>query len=219
MLHYPVKIFDPVNKLHNEWNSGLWADIAPLQLEHYMGSEPKHRPKTEIKLCCDSQCIHFISRVQDKYVRAVNENTPEKVCHDSCVEFFFSPSRNVSKGYFNIEMNCGGTILVNFQTAPGHNVIDLRNSRDKFEIYHSMPVRVEPEVTEPTVWTVAYCFPFELLQDYRPLVKPEKGCQWRANFYKCGDHTSHPHWLTWNRIECDYPDFHRPESFGILDFI
>jgi hypothetical protein len=38
----------------------------------------------------------------------------------------------------------------------------------------------------------------------------------RANFYKCGDLTAHPHFLSWNPIDLPKPDFHRPEFFGTL---
>ena len=38
----------------------------------------------------------------------------------------------------------------------------------------------------------------------------------RANFYKCGDKTAHPHFLSWNPVVSSKPDFHRPECFGEL---
>lgn len=39
-----------------------------------------------------------------------------------------------------------------------------------------------------------------------------------ANFYKCGDATTEPHYLSWNSIETDNPDFHRPDFFGKVFF-
>ena len=38
----------------------------------------------------------------------------------------------------------------------------------------------------------------------------------RANFYKCGDKTAHPHFLSWSPVSTEKPDFHRPEFFGEL---
>ena len=38
----------------------------------------------------------------------------------------------------------------------------------------------------------------------------------RANFYKCGDKTAHPHYLSWSPIDTPKPDFHRPDFFGEL---
>jgi hypothetical protein len=39
-----------------------------------------------------------------------------------------------------------------------------------------------------------------------------------ANFYKCADQTSHPHWLTWASVDYPQPKFHLPEFFGRLVF-
>ena len=38
----------------------------------------------------------------------------------------------------------------------------------------------------------------------------------RANLYKCGDKTPHPHFLSWAPIEEAQPAFHRPQFFGEL---
>ena len=44
------------------------------------------------------------------------------------------------------------------------------------------------------------------------------GMRMKGNFYKCGDHLQKPHFLSWNPIHVDRPDFHRPEFFGELVF-
>lgn len=44
------------------------------------------------------------------------------------------------------------------------------------------------------------------------------GLEAKANFYKCGDNTSKPHYLSWNPIGTESPDFHRPDFFGNLIF-
>ena len=40
----------------------------------------------------------------------------------------------------------------------------------------------------------------------------------KANFYKCGDELQTPHFLSWNPIQIEQPDFHRPDFFGTLEF-
>ena len=44
----------------------------------------------------------------------------------------------------------------------------------------------------------------------------ESGMQLRGNFYKCGNLTEQKHYLSWNAIESDTPNFHKPECFGVL---
>ena len=44
------------------------------------------------------------------------------------------------------------------------------------------------------------------------------GISARANFYKCGDNMSMPHFLSWSPVKTDNPNFHLPEFFDKLDF-
>jgi hypothetical protein len=39
----------------------------------------------------------------------------------------------------------------------------------------------------------------------------------KANFYKCGDKTEEPHYLSWSPIDTPEPDFHVPSFFGLLE--
>ncbi|MCF0164164.1 MAG: hypothetical protein HUJ92_02685, partial [Bacteroidales bacterium] len=48
--------------------------------------------------------------------------------------------------------------------------------------------------------------------------KSLKGAQMTANFYKCGDDTAVPHFLSWNPIPIEKPSFHRPDHFGKIIF-
>ena len=184
-----------------------------------MGAEPDHKPKTQAKLLYDDQFIYVIFRVEDKFVRAVSQKYHDLVCKDSCVEFFFTPGADISLGYFNIEINCGGTMLFSHQITRGIDTTAVSDSDcDKVEIFHSESRIVEPEKQEPTTWIIEYRVPIGILEKYCPVAKPAPGVIWRANFYKCADDTSHPHWLTWSVVDKSTPDFHRPEFFGTLEF-
>jgi len=201
------------------WDKLTWKNIPALKVVNYMGAKPDHLPLTQAKLAYDGIALYGIFRVQDRYVRAVARQHQDCVCTDSCVEFFFSPGPDVEKGYFNLEINCGGIVLFHFQTVPRQDqralpAADLR----RVQIAHSLPKRVDPEIKTPTTWTVEYRLPVEILKRYRPVAVPEPGAIWRANFFKCADATSHPHWLTWARVHRPRPDFHVPEDFGILVF-
>ena len=45
----------------------------------------------------------------------------------------------------------------------------------------------------------------------------ERKC--KVNFYKCGDALPQPHFLSWQRVVADNPDFHLPEYFGQMQFL
>lgn len=217
MLHKIRRLADPP-KVDCAWDESPWQDIASASINSYMGKEPEHQPGTEVKVAYDDATIYVIFRVEDRYVRAVAGHQGN-VCQDSCVEFFFTPGPDVSIGYFNLEMNCGGTMLFHFQKAPGdtRNEIPLSEC-DKIVVAHSLPRIVDPEIEEPVTWTVAYGMPISVLQDYCDVVMPAPGVTWRANFYKCADRTSHPHWLTWAPVDFPVQNFHLPHDFGVLEF-
>ena len=91
---------------------------------------------------------------------------------------------------------------------------DLR----QLTISRSLPRLVDPEIQEPVTWFVGCRVPFVVLTKYLSFAPPKPGDTWRGNLYKCADHTSHPHWLTWSPIIRPRPDFHVPDQFGILAF-
>jgi hypothetical protein len=171
------------------------------------------------RLCWDDRCLHVIFRVEDRYVRALAERYQDPVCNDSCVEFFFTPGTDLRSGYFNIEMNCGGTVLFRHQHGRGveQREVSEEDAR-RLEPAHSLPSRVDPELPGPVTWLVSYRVPFEVLARYATVERPRPGVSWRANLYKCGDATSHPHWLSWSPVDVPAPDFHRSEFFGTLRF-
>ena len=85
-------------------------------------------------------------------------------------------------------------------------------------IAHSLPKIVDPEIREPITWTLEYRLPLAILKKYCAVHTPATGVVWRANFYKCADASSHPHWLTWSPVDFPTPQFHLPEFFGTLEF-
>lgn len=202
------------------WEKPAWQNVLPLELKRFMGDKPTHFPKVQAKLLYDDANLYVIFRVDDRYVRAVAQKHQDPVCRDSCVEFFFTPGVDVARGYFNLEMNSGGIMLLRFQTIPRSDSVALASADLKrVEIAHTLPKIVDPELTEPTTWFVEYRLPVDLLSTYcSTVVPPVPGVQWRANFFKCADKTSHPHWLTWSWVDRPQPEFHVPESFGTLVF-
>ena len=203
-----------------DWNAPMWQGVEPLELTHFMGKRPEHFPRTQARLCYDDQTLHVIFRVEDRYVRAIARKNQDPVCRDSCAEFFFFPNRGLPTAYFNLEMNCGGTMLMHYQTVPREAPIKFSaEDFERIEVAHSLPKNVDPEETSPTVWTIAYRLPFDVIEKYEPsAIRPAPGVLWRANFYKCADRTSHPHWLTWAPVDHPSPNFHLPEHFGTLKF-
>jgi len=214
------KVVGPI-EIDADWDKPIWQGIEPLTIDLYMGDKPDHLPKTQAKLAWDDDYIYVIFRVEDRYVRAVATEYFGNVCQDSCVEFFFTPQEDVAEGYFNLETNCIGTILMFHLQAidKGRRYLNTQDL-DKIRLatsFHKGKV-IDPEITEPMFWTLEYALPWRMLENYAPVIPPAPGVKRRANFYKCADKTSHPHWLTWSKIPLDRPNFHQPQYFGYIEF-
>ena len=150
--------------------------------------------------------LHVHLRATESDIRAEYTEPLSPVCQDSCLEFFFMPEGE--DRYFNYEINPNGCLYIGFGHGRSDSTALYREDmQDLFAI--------EADRTEDG-WEVYYQIPVTFLQ----LFYPEYSFSGilRANVYKCGDLTSHKHYLSWNAIESEKPDFHRPEDFGMMVF-
>ena len=216
---YVVRRIDRGLFVDARWDKPQWNDIQPLTLTHSMGPSPGYTPVTQAKVAYDDSALYVIFRVQDQYVRAVADSFQGRVYEDSCVEFFFTPGENTAEGYFNLETNCMGTQLFAYQREPWTDVHNVSAAdHDRMAVASSLPGVVNPEIKTPLIWTVAYALPWSVLSRYTKMTRPQKGTRWRANFYKCANASSHPHFFTWKPVQSARPNFHLPQYFGWLVF-
>lgn len=148
-------------------------------------------------------------RVSGLDLRAENKNDNGSQWEDSCVEFFVQdPDGSV---YYNFEINALGKVLA--CTGAGRSNRKPRPAEEMEAIARFASVKkLDSEKEGLQNWRVCIIIPFELIG-----VDPENlPGKLRANFYKCGDKTAHPHFVSWNAIDTPNPDFHRPEFFGEL---
>jgi len=217
---YTVKRRSESIVIDADWNKPVWQGIKSIEigLPHWP-TQSEHIPRTETKLQYDPENLYVIFRVQDRFVRAAATEIHGEVWKDSCVEFFFAPYSAEGDSYLNLEVNCCGVPLMQHHDGPrrGTHFLDVEQCR-KIELAASMQGPIGEEITEPITWTLEYRLPFEIVAAYPEFEKPAAGVCWRANFYKCADDSSHPHWVAWSPIERQQPDFHRPDYFGLLKF-
>jgi len=195
-----------------------WAGVPTLTLNHFFDEGSGHRPVSHARVCHDGSALHVAFHVHDRWVRCVQAGYQAPVCRDSCVEFFVEPVPG--RGYFNFEVSCGGHLLLHYNEVDGD---DIRRTALPDEagarvvLAHSLPGRVEPEIESPVEWQAALAIPLDLFDPWVGPVGVGPGAVWRANFYKCGDETSHPHWGMWAPITGRL-SFHQPQFFGRLHF-
>ena len=167
-----------------------------------------YKPEVRFAIAHDGSALLIRFDVEEDNPKAVTTVNNGPVWEDSCVEFFVKEPD--SPYYFNFETNCIGAGLA-----------AKRLSRSEFT--HFSPAEMARVVRRPslpaepldiqalTAWSLELEIPFALICG-------DGACPSRllANFYKCGDKTAVPHFLSWNPVEVPSPDFHRPEFFGEL---
>ena len=94
-------------RLTGGWDDSIWATVPALRVGHFHPRSSDHRPMVRAKVLYDAGGLYIIFDVRDRYVQCLQTQPQSMVCRDSCVEFFVEPRPGA--GYFNFEINCGGT--------------------------------------------------------------------------------------------------------------
>lgn len=170
------------------------------------------KPVCRFKIARSAQSLFIHFNVIEKNVRALYSTDQETVWEDSCVEFFCKLPEQ--EHYFNFEFNCIGTCLATRRKGRDLDVQPLSELKMKsIKRYASLGNEPFNEKTGHFEWELTVEIPFETMEiPYENLPKTLQ-----ANFYKCGDGTSEPHYLSWSHIATEMPDFHCPEFFGEIN--
>jgi len=200
------------------FDSADWRGSRALSVDVFRPEGSGHRPETRFRLQYDGAGLYGLFSVRDRYVRCVAEKFQDPVCRDSCVEFFVQPSHGA--GYLNFEFNASGVMLaqVHGDTLHPRTVSRWLTGAEAagVRIFHSLPDRVEPEIAGEVCWELGFFLPFSIFAATHGAPVPVSGTVWRANVYKCGDGTSHPHWASWRPVK--RLNFHEPDCFGDMEF-
>ena len=221
-MRYLVRRAESLPETAAAWEDPAWAAAETLSIARFHPRSSQHRPKTEARLLHDGHALACMFRVEDRYVvaRAIAYQAPTH--KDSCVEFFVEPRADA--GYFNFEWNAIGTLLLWYIDQPrradgsfaSHTPVP-EESAGTIAAHASLSGPLSEEQSGPLVWTISFRVPLALFEEFVGPLGDLRGQIWRANFYKCADASSHPHWGSWSDIG-DRLDFHQPNRFGELVF-
>jgi len=174
-----------------------------------------YQPKVGFKIAHSNNHIWLKYEVEEESILAEKTETNSYVFKDSCVEFFFDP---ISDGnYYNFEFNCiGTTLLAHGPQRKGRQFLPPDTIEKHIKTKSSLGSRSFAEKKGGHSWEMVMIIPAKGLV-HNPGIQL-KGLRSKGNFYKCGDATATRHYLSWNPIGTEKPDFHRPEFFGTLIF-
>ncbi len=197
----------PISEIGNLLDSNTKESIGVV---NWAGEYP-YSPKVQFSILHDGDNIYVKYWVEEQATLAHVTNDFGEVWTDSCVEFFIS----FGCGYYNMEFNSIGYGLASFRTSKECAEAASADLMSKIERYPSLPKEAfdEQEVGE---WNIMLKYPKELF--FKDNIASLDGVKATANFYKCGDNLTVPHFVSWNAIEVDTPNFHLPNFFKAIEF-
>ena len=191
--------------------SGLLDRLDKNEINMVPWPAHPYKPSASFTIAAGPDCLFIKYFVTEQHLRATNDESNAPVWEDSCVEVFISFG---DSGYYNFELNCIGTILA----AYGPN----RHERKFLSPVIIKAIKtftvIDRMTAGPSIsWDLIVVIPLSVfVHDH---IKSLQGVEARANFFKCGEKTQQPHYLSWNNIETPEPDFHQPGFFGKLRFL
>lgn len=192
-------------------------EFHPIDIESWEGYN--YHPDVNFRIAYSPKEIYLQYKVKEDCVKAVyGQDAGSAPYKDSCLEFFCIPDET-NNIYYNLELNC----IAKGTFAAGEN----RSERNRFGDDVLSQIRrhstlgdtafgTKESEGEPFEYTITVALPVKLFSQSD--VKPLKGRTIKGNFYKCGDDMPEPHYLSWNRIGTEKPNFHMPAYFGNIHF-
>ena len=181
-------------------------------IDHAPWNAFPYKPQASFAMAYGDSSVYLKFFVEEKHVRAVYSEPNQPVYKDSCVEFFVSFADEPE--YYNFEFNCAGTCLLSFGEQRNNRKMTTADLIKSIAFQSSIKPTTKKDAN--IGWELTLVIPFAAFQYHK--FSSMKGKKCRSNFYKCGDDLPEPHFLAWNMINTEEPDFHRPEFFGTLEF-
>ena len=183
-----------------------WDAVPSVDLRH-TGWLPPNAVCAAAQACHNGQTLFLRLEAQEPEIRATLRGPLDMVCNDSCLEFFFAPMAG-DRRYFNFECNPLGTLYLGFGAE--------RETRVRQKVQREEQFQIAPYFTDRG-WGLTMAVPLDFIRLYFPGFSFSGEAA--GNFYKCGDKTPRPHYLSWAPMTGAGPDFHRRQDFGRLVFL
>ena len=178
-----------------------WAKTELLEIDARLWTPPVDVAAWgQIARTAEGLLVRLTAR--EAHVRAVEDGPLGNPWEDSCLEFFFAPVPGDAR-YVNIEFNPNACVCVG-----------LGDGSFRTRLLPEQDWLAPRTFATPDGWGVEYRVPYAFIRTLFNGFDPAPGDVIRANCYKCGDKTPRPHFLAWNPVTSEAPNFHRPQDFG-----
>ncbi|MBT8183586.1 MAG: hypothetical protein KJN76_01995 [Eudoraea sp.] len=193
----------------------LESQTTRNNIDHINWEGFPYQPEVSFRIGHHNNEIWIKYYVREAHVLARRTQTNSATHRDSCLEFFLDPK--AEGNYYNFEVNAIGTVHLAYGPGIGKRTfVDPELIEEKIRVKSSLGDAPFDELEGEQAWELTLVIPSEILV-YDPGIQFKK-LQSRANFFKCGDDSTVPHYLSWNAVATERPNFHTPQFFGTLLF-
>jgi hypothetical protein len=171
--------------------------------------ENREAPKTEFRALWDETLLHFrFDCLDEDLVLPDGPTAKDRVIDSDRVEIFFAPDLSL-KPYFCLEMSPRGDVLA----------YEARFYREMNWDWHCEGLQLAAQI-DNNHYTVSGSIPLDTLRQLKVLRSREMHAGiYRAEFHHMADGTVHSGWMPWVNPNTERPDFHVPDSFGVLELV
>ena len=166
------------------------------------------KPHVQFKIAHNKKAVSIQYDIWESELLARYSNHNDPVHKDSCVEFFiaFEGEQN----YYNFEFNFLGICHAAWGSDRHNRQLFSSETIELIQIRTHIN-RAIKEGLPPRNWQLSLMFALAVFSFTK--METLKGRKATANFYKCGDDLSTPHFITWIPIQVEIPDFHLKSFF------
>lgn len=176
-------------------------------------AEFPYTPEVSFAAAHNGTHLFLTFRVRESNTMALVTQDNGEVWTDSAVEFFISFD---DTGYYNFEFTCIGKALLGFRQNKMETVHANSDIMSTILRGSSLGEANFEERIGDNSWELNVTIPTTAFFAHN--IATLSGLSARANAYKCGDGLSKPHFLSWQPIKTEKPNFHVPEFFGEILF-
>lgn len=210
-----TKVLEKIEKPNLELVSQtLDWEVSSFKIDEVNWDSFPYKPRVTLRIAYNDHELFLKYKVREQAVRAVVTENDGNVWEDSCVEMFISPQGNLD--YYNLEMSCIGKRLLGYHKKGEQDLRADQKTLSSIRVLSSLGSKSFDERKIETEWHITAAIPFKAF--WKDSFAPKSGDKIKGNFFKCGDKLTVPHFLSWQKIEFEKPNFHLPQFFGELEF-
>lgn len=171
-------------------------------------------PDVKFAMFHDGDNLYIRYYVNEQGTKAEILTPGGPVYKDSCLECFISPETGDGL-YYNFEVNCIGVVDYSCR----RNRTDTTRANDEQRAFVKTISSLGTEG-----FAEKKCDPYTLTviinrkAFYKQNIETLRGQEFKMNVYKCGDDLKVPHYVSWQPIKIEKPNFHRPDFFVPVKF-